>query len=81
MFTSSLFRVAIIRRSMLADISKRRDYQRDLQMSGSMERMADKLPYILPDYMLFLFWLTIPSLRVTLTQNSFSAFDNACGSS
>ncbi|XP_057373894.1 sister chromatid cohesion protein PDS5 homolog B-B-like isoform X1 [Daphnia carinata] len=43
---------AIIRRSMLADISKRRDYQRELQMSGSMERMADKLPYILPDYML-----------------------------
>jgi len=37
---------------MLADIVKRRDYQRDLQMSGSMERMADKLPYILPDYML-----------------------------
>ena len=43
---------AIIRRYMLADISKRRDYQRDLQMSGGMERMADKLPYILPDYML-----------------------------
>lgn len=42
----------IIRRFMLADIAKRRDYQRDLQMSGSMERMADKLPYILPDYML-----------------------------
>ena len=37
---------------MLADISKRRDYQRELQMSGSMERMADKLPYILPDYRL-----------------------------
>ena len=43
---------AIVRRYMLADIGKRRDYQRDLQMSGGMERMADKLPYILPDYML-----------------------------
>ena len=37
---------------MLADIGKRRDCQRDLQMSGSMEIMADKLPFILSDYLL-----------------------------
>lgn len=36
---------------MLAEISKRRAHQRDLQTSGVMDQMADKLPYILPEYM------------------------------
>ena len=36
---------------MLAEISKRRSYHRDLQMSDGMDQMGDKLQYILPEYM------------------------------
>ncbi|XP_071446886.1 sister chromatid cohesion protein PDS5 homolog A isoform X2 [Hetaerina americana] len=41
-----------VRLNMVADINKRREYIKSITMTGGVDKAADQLPHIMPDYML-----------------------------